>query len=500
MSTRVYKTLLLVTTVILLVVSSNAQRSLNKWRDTLGFTRNATLKNAPPVLVLTTQVLGGFRGLIANALWVRAMELQENDRYFEMVQLADWITKLQPHINTVWIVQAWNMSYNISIKFSEPADRWQWVKRGIELLRDEALKFNPHEVLLYRELAWHFQHKMGHNLDDAHMYFKNVWAHEMEAVFGGPKPDFEALINPQTDDARKRAGILREKYKMDPAKMKQVEERYGPLEWRLPESHAIYWANIGRENARTKNDLIQLRRGVYQSMQLAFHRGRLIETKIEGTIRFGPNLDIIPKVNATYEEMMAEDAEMRDHISIAHRNFLLDSVYFLYTYNRTRDAQKWFDEIKKRYPDRVPQQASLVDYVLSRLNEDVGETDMNRITAHLSGLLSQAYYNLALGDDDQYQGLFLLAKKVHERYQGKILKGPSAQRVGLPAWEEFQRQSITNMLDPDRGLQPVLAAQLRTALGLPAATPPTGTNATPEVSSGPAAPSGATNAPAQPPK
>ncbi len=101
-----------------------------------------------------------------------------------MVQLADWITKLEPHFTQVWLVQAWNMAYNISVKFKDPSDRWRWVQRGLELLRDEGLQYNPHDVLIHRELAWFFQHKMGANLDDAHVYYKQAWANEMADVFG----------------------------------------------------------------------------------------------------------------------------------------------------------------------------------------------------------------------------------------------------------------------------------------------------------------------------
>ena len=144
-----------------LVGGAVSQRRLNQGRAELGLTRLAPLENAPPVLAFTTVALGGFRGLIANMLWVRAVDLQDAGKYFEMVQLADWITKLQPHFATIWLNQAWNMSYNISVKFQSPKDRWQWVRRGIELLRDEGLRYNPQETLIYRELAWQFQHKMG---------------------------------------------------------------------------------------------------------------------------------------------------------------------------------------------------------------------------------------------------------------------------------------------------------------------------------------------------
>ncbi len=216
----------LIPAVALLVASGLVQRALNRQRadPALDWARVAPLENAPPVLAFTTVALGGFRGLIANALWIRASDLQEEGKYFELVQLADWITKLEPHFVQVWLFQAWNMSYNISVKFSDPADRWRWVQRGIELLRDQALRYNPHEALLYRELAWHFQHKIGQNLDDAHMYYKAAWAKEMTNALGGPKINYAELLEPKTDAARQRVLLLQDKYKMNIHWMKEVDD------------------------------------------------------------------------------------------------------------------------------------------------------------------------------------------------------------------------------------------------------------------------------------
>src|SRR5512141_2644990 len=175
MSSRLKNILLLTLIGGLLVSAGFVQTSMNRDRDTLGLTRVQPLDNAPPVLAFTTVALGGFRGLISNALWIRANDLQDEDKFFEMAQLADWITKLEPHFVQVWLVQAWNMAYNISVKFKDYPDRWRWVKRGTELLRDQGLPLNPNEILIYRELAWFFQHKMGAFLHDAHMYYKQQW-------------------------------------------------------------------------------------------------------------------------------------------------------------------------------------------------------------------------------------------------------------------------------------------------------------------------------------
>src|SRR6476620_622615 len=211
MNSKWKKILLVALAAALLAGVFQVQELLNRDRDALELTRVEPLENAPPVLAFTTVALGGFRGLISNALWIRANDLQDEDKFFEMSQLADWITKLEPHFVQVWLVQAWNMAYNISVKFKDFPDRWRWVSRGIELLRDDGLRFNPNETLIYRELAWFFQHKMGQNLDDANMYYKQEWANEMAAVFNKKKPDLDELIHPQTEDQKARARLLREK-------------------------------------------------------------------------------------------------------------------------------------------------------------------------------------------------------------------------------------------------------------------------------------------------
>lgn len=470
-SSRFQKVLLVVLALALVTGSAFVQRSMNRARADLGLTRTEPLKNAPPLLVFSTVVLGGFSGLIANALWVRAMEMQDEGRYFEMIQLHDWITKLTPHAATVWTVSAWNMSYNISIKFNDPADRWRWVYAGIQLIRDQGLKFNPHEIELYRELGWHFQHKIGHNLDDAHLYHKARWASMMTEVLGGGRPDFDSLINPPDDTWSARATRLREEFKMDPELMKEVDEEYGPLEWRLPETHSIYWASAGRRMAKTEEQMIKLRRMTYQSLQWAFYRGRMIELTWNDTVEFGPNLEIMDKANAAYEQMMEEEREagnapMAENVATAHKNFLRDATYFFYVHARMQEAEKWFAYLKEKYPDRAPE-ASLDDYAFARIEEDTGETSMDRMISNIMGAMERSFFYLASGEDDLGTGNMLLARNMHARYTKKIGGGPSEERVGLPSLAEMRETVLKDMLNEETVL-PEFADRLRTALGLPA--------------------------------
>jgi hypothetical protein len=120
--------------------AARIHQSLLAWRVAHGQAEAVVLERSPPLVVFTTVALGGFRGIIADLLWMRAIRLQEEgSKVFELVQLSDWIGKLEPHLATVWVFNAWNLAYNISILFPDPEDRWRWVNAGLRLLRDEGL-------------------------------------------------------------------------------------------------------------------------------------------------------------------------------------------------------------------------------------------------------------------------------------------------------------------------------------------------------------------------
>jgi FKBP-type peptidyl-prolyl cis-trans isomerase len=468
MKASAFKKLVYLALVVALLGGSNfAQKRLNGERGRLKLTRVQPLENAPPLLAFVTVALGGFRGLIANLLWVRATDLQQDEKFFEAVQLADWITKLQPHLTTVWVHQAWNMSYNISVKFPDNRDRWPWVRRAIELLRDDGLRYNPQEALIYRELAWIYQHKMGNNLDNAHVFYKMSWAGEMVEVLGSGNPNFDDLINPVTDEQKTRAKILRETYKLDPVKMKQVDEEYGPLEWRLPESHAIFWASLGLEKSKRK-DLITLRRVVYQSLDLASKRGRLVENRADNIFEFGPNIKVIPKANKAYEEMLRDDPEFRDNIQNGHRNFLKNAIASLYTHNREAESRKYFEYAVKLYPYIIRKDQDLDSFVVEYITEDADTGGVDRTKGIIEGLLERSYYDLAIDEDDQAIGYERMAKKLWERHKEKVFRADRG-RVDLPPYENIKGDILNRIITFQMaGWSPALVAQLCTRLGLPA--------------------------------
>src|SRR5262249_37022659 len=158
-------------------------------------------------------------------------------------------------------------------------------------------------------------------------------------------------------------------------------------------------AEANKKHFVDPKDIITLRRVIYQTMQMGFQRGR-ITVMTDKDFEFGPNLDMIPRVNDSYESMMDEDdkkegGKNRDHIEKAHRNFLRTAVFLLYAHNREGDAINWFKYLAKNYPDKpildgnpnsLPSKISLDDYALGCIEEEFKDRGHDKTAAVLEGL------------------------------------------------------------------------------------------------------------------
>ena len=160
-------------------------RTITRERDELQLVMSLEgTEGMPPHVALATAALGTFRGLATDILWMRADELQAAGQYFEAQTLAEWITTLQPHFPNIWGFQAINMAYNLSVSAEEPYQRWTWIRRGMELLRQKGIPLNPQAPKLYEELGWILLDKIGGDRDTEHWYLKQRLCSDMQEVLG----------------------------------------------------------------------------------------------------------------------------------------------------------------------------------------------------------------------------------------------------------------------------------------------------------------------------
>jgi hypothetical protein len=541
----------------LLYVSGRQIDPINAQRQQMGLIANAPLENAPPALAFATVAMGAFRGLVVDILWMRADKLKDEGQFFDAKQLAEWITVLQPRFPSVWVFQAWNMAYNISVAIpaSQPDQRWRWIRNGYELLRDKGIPTNPKSVDLYHELARIFQHKLGGVSDEAHRYYKLQLANmlgpllksEDNGLTGDENAYFDALIqapahwsqivadtdvapliealgkadesfasadtfvgrylslrqNPQRFQPEAAAVIerfrgsvalkrfdlfakayeLRHTWKLDPVFMKEVNLAYGPvdfadpnkhypMDWRHPDSHAIYWALKGLQVAKMDKEgdytsvEVNTDRILGHSLQNLFRYGRLTIVAgpgepAEGDVNaaptivrqvfLSPDLRFFTPYNK-YELMLIQkygrDAVRKESFENGHRNMLKNAVLSFYLAGLNKEALSVFNELRSRYP--LPEfNCTLDEYAVKRFVEEREGLSIQDVTESVIALLMSAYERYALADDEASVARERLAQRVYDTYNRE--NDPS-WRINLPEMPQLKyvafRQFMSNNAYP----------------------------------------------------
>ena len=469
--------------------STQMQKELNTIREEKHLTYNPPLENAPPELVLSTTLLGGFRGIIVDLLWLRAIKLQDEGKYFELVQLFDWICKLEPRLSQIWIYSAWNMAYNISVECPTPEERWNWVRAGIRILRDRGIPYNRKEAILYKELGWIYQHKIGDVMDNFHMYYKNKLAEQMEAVLGPDldvrklaeapqdtavlledsqvrglvdrlresgqnvfrQPDLLADANepsgpsaamvdvPEEDResyekiiAFLRARRLREKYKLDPEYMRGLMNRFGPLDWRHASAHNLYWNSKALDvcDTRKEKQTIRYDRMVYHSLQRIYRQGKVIKVD-EGKYVFTTDHRFLDKMREVYEIMIEKHLGAQT-ILTARQNFYEEAVWILYLNGQAKKAGQYYKFLRENYKEeryKVP----LADFVYTVLKDELRDTTRYAAREAVTGYLRQAFWWMASGEEEKSAGYQGMARLIYRKWNSEF----DSDRLRLPPFTDL---------------------------------------------------------------
>lgn len=471
-------------------------------RAQLSYTDEAT-EGDPPEVALGI-AMGAFRGLFVNYLWIRANNLKDEGKYYEAIQLSSTITRLQPRFPRVWGFHAWNMAYNISVATNTASERWQWVKAGVDLLRKEAIPRNPSDVVLHRELAWIFIHKIQGYSDDANHYYKREMAREWTILLGEPPrmsgtteqnkgtmaawfepvaraPDtLEGVIERELEDlaakrdaprgpdgapvskvrdlaerlrseatlgldvnllrfvelrkawinawyiaekghrnelkdadrnealdtlmadesfadawprllnfVRKRA-IIRETG-MEPERMLRTIRKFGPLDWRHPAAHSLYWASRGVEEGlerqgTTRFDTLNTDRIMVHSIQELFRFGAINYDLLTNEYFALNNFDWIDTYGQILDEVakrggIAADATQRVFTlyNAGYENFLKDVIRVFYRRGDLVNAERYHSRLRNWTGLNV-NDAQNIDRLKLPLAEFIKEEMKDRLT------------------------------------------------------------------------------------------------------------------------
>ncbi len=518
----------------------SADLTASAGRHKLTYTERAE-EGDPPQVALGI-AMGAFRGLFVNILWIRANELKEEGKYYEAVDLARAITRLQPRFPQVWAFHAWNMAYNISVTTNTEAERWNWVSQGIDLLRQEGVRHNPTDMVVHKELAWLFLHKVQAYADDAHWYYKLQLAAEWHELLGPPPsgvggdytretriaqfedwlrpiadaPDTIAQVieaEPKVDElidrlaaldleptsqrmlkivtrvrmgrasavwpelrasadqrflditdlvhdpefeqawdallAYTRKQVLQDDFNMEPRRMLRYTSAYGPLDWRHPAAHSLYWGQKGVEGGMTRieatnirdYDFINTDRLVVQSIQELWRTGQIFFDY--GGMRLGtgdrrpfylgiPDPAFVP----VYGEILADVVERsyydndRAYSSYVagYENMMKDAIRYVYRRGNRELATQMKNELAtiefaNQNDNRRYQWLSqdIDRFVRAELTDRLGSPSV--ALQEVIGALYDAYLTgLVGGDDEVFESSLDYAKTYHALYREQQIR------------------------------------------------------------------------------
>lgn len=316
------------------------------------------------------------------------------------------------------------------------------------------------------------------------------------------RPLVELINNPSARMARLhllslvRAHTLWNHYRMEAKWMYKLMQWFGPLDWRLPWSHSIYWTTIGMKRALGQDistiagqdesgldmsaedvkaftneiDPLNTYRNWLNCMrQLTFY-GRM--TYIEN-----PQDSTMPKLYFAADTRFIEPGQrVHDRIARAvirtsgkpyeenilkdgHINYLAACIGFYYAHRKEQDARKLFEWTKTNYhPKHKEWRMPLEDFVRIRLNKD-GTPIPEYTHAQITAALQTGYYHLAMGNYDKYNESYRYAKLVYDRFMKEAPK-----RIRLIPFGVYQANIAAQFLEEPRRAGYNLPLRRRSAL------------------------------------
>jgi hypothetical protein len=286
-----------------------------------------------------------------------------------------------------------------------------------------------------------------------------------------------------------RAYELRHTWKLEPAMMLELNQELGPvdandpnrpfpLDWRHPDTQAIYWATLGLkmgagrldEDGDLTSHEMNTDRIIIHSLQNLYRYGKYHFYQVamplqegedpNGPRRYATDLFLRPDhrmferyVDKTGSiiEKYEQDKGRRESLLNGYRNFLENSVFEFYTTGHHKYAERIFQRLAREFPEDPDFQQSLFQFCRMRMkDENYGGAGINDAREWILAQLREAYGAYALGDDDRSFLLERMARENWNYYQTVLFPEKDSQgRVGLAPFERMRYMALVDFLqDP----------------------------------------------------
>ena len=246
---------------------------------------------------------------------------------------------------------------------------------------------------------------------------------------GASQSDIDALLG----FIRKEA-ITSAEINMDPAVMRRFAERFGPIDWRHPAAHCVYWSLLGLERltadeGRYLDNEINTKRNVLNGLERLALAGQVVyipaPDPAESYISYLPAWNFWMSYDEYFYAGVMDDPSrssevLEEAFGWGHRSKMNLAVAQTYAFGDLAAADLLYRRLGERFKDDplvLPEyQVPLEDFAFSQFQQTLDQPQIAR--GLIVGLLTQSITdNTVHRDPERAQRQFQTALRIHQEYR-----------------------------------------------------------------------------------
>ena len=155
-------------------------------------------------------LLGGFRGPLVMGLWIRAEEEKNQQQWWNVKTYHEIIAHLQPNFPSVYVFNAWNLAYNLSVQWHELENKYVWVQDGARYAQ-KGVWINPESPDILFQMADIYGQKLAASNPERYYYRQRFAADTVRVaklVAKMPAEEQKNLANSKSLGNRDKSALL----------------------------------------------------------------------------------------------------------------------------------------------------------------------------------------------------------------------------------------------------------------------------------------------------
>jgi hypothetical protein len=285
---------------------------------------------------------------------------------------------------------------------------------------------------------------------------------ELQWPEGASQADIDAVLA-----FLRRKAITSDEINMDPQVMMRFAERFGPIDWRHPSAHCVYWSLLGLERitaeGRYLDNEINTKRNILNGLERLAASGQVvyIPAPIPGDsyISYLPAWSFWLSYDEYFQTAVMNDASrssefLKETFGWGHRNKMDLAIALTWAYGDVPAADalyralgdRWKDDPSASYQYQMP----LEDFAFARLQETLDQPQILR--GLIVGLLTQSITDSTVHRNQEgAEQQFLTARRLFNEYR-RLNPNPSDPLYHeLPPFENLHANAISAFIAGSAG-------------------------------------------------